>query len=83
MNKVSKSKQVKATKRRKAVKKALNLKRQKSVPKKVRVRAERVERKARRVELKRMFVEEIQNRAAQKFNAEVIEAEVISEQSPA
>jgi len=76
-------KQVKATKRRKAVKKALNLKRQKSVPKKVRVRAERVERKAKRVELKRILVEEIQNRAAQKFNAEVIEAEVISEQSPA
>jgi|GEM_PF-3506369 len=83
MNKVSKSKQVKATKRRKAVKKALNIKRQKSVPKKVRVRAERVERKAKRVELKRILVEEIQNRAAQKFNAEVIEAEVISEQSPA
>jgi len=76
-------KQVKATKRRKAVKKALNIKRAKSVPKKVRVRAERVERKAKRVELKRMFVEEIKNRAAQKFNAEVIEAEVISEQSPA
>ena len=75
-------KQVKATKRRKAVKKALNLKRQKSVPKKVRVRAERVERKAKRVELKRILVEEIQNRAAQKFNAEVIEAEVINEQSP-
>lgn len=77
-------KQVKATKRRKAVKKALNIKRSKSVPKKLRVRAERVERKAKRAQLKRMLVDEIQNRDVQKFNGEVIEGfEVINEQSPA